>query len=281
MRLDFFYFVSMEASFSIPWKNLTICGSYKKGKGIPWIFIHGFPQSSSSWKPIFPFVEHFYALDLPGFGNSDGTMNDLAIASDVIESIRQYFHLEMVNVAGHSMGGYIALEYCKRHGVNVAGLALIHSHPFSDDDGKKAKRDQSIALISKGQKLEFCKAFITSLFSSEYSTNNSSLISQMISSAAVLPDVVLTDALLAMRDRVSNTSVLEAANFPVLFVLGELDIAIPLNVALEQTYLPSLGLVKIAHGIGHQIMQENPGLLNQYLKEFEVLCHSHSSTSML
>lgn len=271
----------MEAPFSVLWNNFLIRGTYKKGPGIPWIFIHGFPQNSESWKMVFPYVDHYYALDLPGFGNSEGTTQNLSRVSEAVEAIRLHFRLLHIIVAGHSMGGYIALEYCKQFGGNVAGLALVHSHPYEDDESRKAKRNQSIALISNGQKFEFCKVFLSSLFSSDFASMNPEIINQMIQTSAVLPDDVLSHALMAMRDRPSNTSVLESAGFPVLFVLGELDTAIPMSFALEQTYLASIGMIKIARGIGHQIMQENPKLLAQFFNEFKTLCNAYPPKSML
>ncbi len=95
------------------------------------VLIHGIgDEASSVWSNLVPHLVddyHVLAFDLPGFGGSPGgnaryTPKNYA---RVLEHVIAEFAEPPVYLAGHSLGGAIALEYVGRHPEQVARLFLI------------------------------------------------------------------------------------------------------------------------------------------------------------
>ncbi|HEY9178769.1 MAG TPA: alpha/beta hydrolase [Flavipsychrobacter sp.] len=112
------------------------------GKGDVIVLLHGFPLDSSLWDKIVPTLAEDYLVivpDLPGSGKSTFEGNELSI-DEMAESVRLILVKEQVNkvvLAGHSMGGYVALAFADLYPDAVKGLALVHSSARSDTEEKK------------------------------------------------------------------------------------------------------------------------------------------------
>jgi len=102
------------------------------GQGRPIVLIHGWPFSNEVYDyQMTELAEKGFraiSISLRGFGKSDkpwGTYTYDVYADD-IKSILQQLELNDVTLAGHSMGGAIAIHYMARHKESrVSKLALI------------------------------------------------------------------------------------------------------------------------------------------------------------
>lgn len=102
------------------------------GEGPDVVFIHGWASSRRMWDHILPkLAQRFrcWALDLPGFGDSDrpapgwySIPNFTAAVADFIERQR----LVRPRLVGHSMGGMIALNVGSRHPNVLERLVAIN-----------------------------------------------------------------------------------------------------------------------------------------------------------
>jgi len=72
----------------------------------------------------------------------------------------------------------------------------------------------------------------------------------------------------AMISRSDKTNVLKSTALPVLFVIGEDDIAAPMSDVLQQVPLPTVSFVHILKNVGHMSMVEAPGKLNKILIDY-------------
>ena len=97
----------------------------------PLVFIHGSGESSQVWQSQ---VEHFgtscaFPIDLPGHGERADTLppevSVLDYARVVHEIIFQELHLKAPIIAGHSLGGAIALTMALEYASELSGLILI------------------------------------------------------------------------------------------------------------------------------------------------------------
>ncbi|MDQ2905723.1 MAG: alpha/beta hydrolase [Chloroflexota bacterium] len=95
------------------------------------VFIHGSGDSARVWgAQVDQFEGHAtYAIDLPGHGKRADTLpaqvSVLDYARVVHEIIEGELHLEQPIIAGHSLGGAVALGMALAYGADLGGLILI------------------------------------------------------------------------------------------------------------------------------------------------------------
>ncbi|OYT16771.1 MAG: alpha/beta hydrolase [Bacteroidetes bacterium 4572_77] len=80
------------------------------------IFIHGLGSYLPAWDKIMPELSkkyHCIAIDLPGYGKSskDPHSGLMTFYADVIDEFADSLNIDKFNLAGHSMGGQIAIVY--------------------------------------------------------------------------------------------------------------------------------------------------------------------------
>ena len=99
------------------------------------MFIHGLGSSSLTWGDIPDALSayfHTIAIDLIGFGQSDKPTKDYTIPyfSKFIKDFLRQKEIgikdhDKVSIIGHSLGGYIALEYAMENKEKIDKLVLI------------------------------------------------------------------------------------------------------------------------------------------------------------
>jgi pimeloyl-ACP methyl ester carboxylesterase len=77
----------------------------------------------------------------------------------------------------------------------------------------------------------------------------------------------------AMINRPDRTSTLKQARFPVQWIIGKEDSAVPPEVVLPQTRLAAVNYVSLYGNTGHMSMLEQTGKLNNDLKQFIHYCY--------
>lgn len=85
------------------------------GKGKPLFLLHGYTQSSVSWKPYIKDYEKeykVYLIDLTGHGKSEVFKEDLSIRSvaEDLNSLIQYLSLDKIKAIGFSFGGDVLYQ---------------------------------------------------------------------------------------------------------------------------------------------------------------------------
>ena len=117
----------------------------RRGKGAPLVLIHGYPLDHTIWDHIVPLLEQNFDLimpDLRGFGQSDVMEADDSIidyASDIADLLT-HLRIKKAYLAGHSMGGYVALAFAREYQQRVMGLAMISSQTLGDAPERKEAR---------------------------------------------------------------------------------------------------------------------------------------------
>ncbi|MBK8610114.1 MAG: alpha/beta hydrolase [Chitinophagaceae bacterium] len=249
------------------------------GKGKPLILIHGFAEDSGIWKNQIEFLsagsggkDEFLLIvpDLPGTGKSQ-LIEDMRIESmaEVIRAILLAEKITECRLAGHSMGGYIALALVEKYPALFSSIALVHSSAFADSEEKKANRLKSIDFVKKNGAFEFLKAVITDLFTETWASNNRELVEVQIEKCKSFTDEAIINYIQAMIDRPDRTQVLKNINKPVLFIIGEHDKAIPFEQSMPQCYLPDESHIHILRNSAHMGMLEEAEKLNCALLEMK------------
>jgi 2-succinyl-6-hydroxy-2,4-cyclohexadiene-1-carboxylate synthase len=122
------------------WRPLSgELGGWACGEGPRLVFVHGFTQTSSSWKPI---AELFAAdgyesvvVDVPGHGASAGVRVDLRRGADMLTSL-----CGAAVYVGYSLGGRLSMHAALMYPHLVRGLAVVGASPGIADDSERAAR---------------------------------------------------------------------------------------------------------------------------------------------
>ena len=233
------------------------------GQGKPILLIHGFGEDGAIFEPLGEFLgtQHTVCIpDLPGSGHSHllpvTTMESMA--ETCLALMDQQAPGKPWVVIGHSMGGYIALALADQAPNRVAGLALFHSSAYADSEEKKANRQKSIDFIQNHGGGEFLKTMIPGLFAPDFRDANPHQVEHQTQLALALTDTSLIAYYEAMAARPDRTHVLRNATWPVLFIVGGQDQAVPAAAALEQAALPDKASVCLMEEVGHLGMIEAP-----------------------
>lgn len=250
----------------------------KTGSGPAIVLLHGFPVSSLLWSRVWNKIgEHntVIAPDLPGSGGSVGVPNlSMELMADAVKAILDAEGITQAIIAGHSMGGYVAMAFADKYQEMVTGIAMVHSIASDDTDEKKETRRKSIALIEKGGKEPFIKQMIPNLFSPYTSQLYPELVTEQLEEGLKMPAESLTAFYNAMINRHNHMETLSRATFPILWVAGEDDAITPLDKVIQHSILANVNFVMVYDNCGHMSMIEQIDRLTTDIIEFSGYCNS-------
>jgi pimeloyl-ACP methyl ester carboxylesterase len=106
------------------------------------------------------------------------------------------------------------------------------------------------------------------LFSPAFKLDHPEVVEEIIERYSNFSGDSLVQYYEAMMDRPDRTDILKKSIYPVLFIAGEHDTAIPLDHVMQQSHLPSLSYIHVLKHSGHMGMLEEQELSNQFLREF-------------
>lgn len=229
----------------------------RRGTGTPLVLIHGFPLDHTSWDKVASLLESEFEIitpDLRGFGQSTTletpyTVSDMA---DDLAGLLDSLEIEKTVIAGHSMGGYVALAFAKKYPQRVSGLGLISSQAVADAPDRKEGRYKTAAEVAEKGTVVVADAMTPKLSAD---VNVQSIVRAVIEKQGKSGVI---GALQAMAEREDSMPLLSLFTFPLLLVHGDADLLIPIERAREiKAALPSAKLVELP-GAGHTPMMEFP-----------------------
>jgi pimeloyl-ACP methyl ester carboxylesterase len=234
--------------------NITL--AYERlGNGKPLMLIHGFPLDHTSWSEVTSLLKNDFDLILPdlrGFGQSTTvetpyTMSDMA---DDLAGLLDHLKTEKIALAGHSMGGYVALAFAKKYPQRVSGLGLVASQAIADSPEGKDRRYQTAADVAQKGVGVVAEAMPPKLSGDARVQAFVRAVIEQQSPSAVI------GALKAMAEREDLMSHLSSVTFPVVLIHGNADMLIPVDRAKEiKAVLPTAQFVEL-QGAGHMPMME-------------------------
>lgn len=116
-----------------------------RGGGDPILLIHGFPTSGHLWTDVVPQLpagHRVIVVDLLGYGRSDPPgAHPVSIRghADRLIALLDVLGVNFACVAGHDVGGAIALTMALRHPQRVSRLALVSAAAFDDWPSREVK----------------------------------------------------------------------------------------------------------------------------------------------
>lgn len=251
----------------------------KMGSGPTLALLHGFPESSDIWRKVWDNLARKYTLIIPDFPGSGESVlqHDTSIPAmaGCVAEILAHEGITKAVIAGHSMGGYIALAFAEQYPDKAAGVSLINSTAAADDEEKKKNRLKTIELIQKGGKSAFIKQMVYNLFAEGFKQSNPDLIEEQVTLAMETDERALINYLRAMMDRKDQRNWLKTTSIPIQWVAGIEDNIIYYKKILEQCAESGINFVTFYNNCGHMAMLEDPDKLIHDLDTFVDHCYEN------
>ncbi|MFV8225196.1 alpha/beta fold hydrolase [Christiangramia aquimixticola] len=185
-----------------------------KGK-VPLVLLHGFLEDSLIWRELLKKLKEerqIIIIDLPGHGGSENISpeHSMSMMAEVVHHILLHLNIAKVSMAGHSMGGYVSLEFLKKFPKMLQSIVLINSTPVQDSEERKDVRDRSVELVGKNKKAYISMA-ISNLFADASREKYATEIDELKIRALKMSKEGVQAALIGMKNRTNLTE--ELKNF--------------------------------------------------------------------
>ncbi len=241
-----------------------------RGKGEPILFLHGFPLRGDMWDPVLDELEGTYRLiipDLRGHGQSDATKNwTIAdLAEDQAGLLEEIDETHRVVVVGASMGGYVALEFCRFFESCVRGVVLVDTRAEADTaEAAKARRETAEKVLHEGPQV-VANSMIERLFAPSCPSEVREHWRRVMLSMS--PEG-MAGALRAMAGRSDSYETLRRLRVPTLIVVGEQDVITPSEHSKRMHEATVGSELVVMPGVGHMPPIEAPKEFAEHMELF-------------
>lgn len=240
------------------------------GKGNTVVLLHGFLEDHTIWKAVSNSLSKKFrviSVDLLGHGKSDcyGYIHTMEDQADMLFALLTELRLRKVSLAGHSMGGYIALAFAELYPEHVRSLILLNSSAQADSEERKQNRDRAIEVVKKNSHT-FIRMATQNLFDIDAHNLYKEKISDFTSQALKTSLQGIIASLEGMKIRIDREALLHFGPYPKLVIASENDTIIPLTDIQEQTTDTDV-MLKIIKG-GHVSLIEQEASVGDCIMSF-------------
>ena len=218
------------------------------GKGDNIVLMHGWGGSALSFEPVFDYLSNHYrvyALDFPGFGNSDLPPEPWGAKDygNLVTKIFKELAIHKTSIIAHSFGGRIAIWIAANFPGMVNKLVLV------DSAGIKPKR--TLKYHAKVTLAKVGKRIFLSPILGEYGEHLLDRLYRIVGSKDFQQQSGIMRATLVKIVNEDLRELLSRIIAPTLLVWGENDKDVPLSYAkIMEKEIKDAGLV-VLEGAGH------------------------------
>lgn len=213
------------------------------GTGTPVIFIHGFMENTRMWDDMKTIAGiQAICVDLFGHGKTGIDSGKSAIGDQAEEILRiiEFLGFQSVQIVGHSLGGYVALEAFRRYPEKIEHVTLLHSHPWADTEERKKDRERVAELVLT-KASTFIREAIPNLFHAPETLQET--VDAYIGFALEMRPEAISATSLAMKDRSDQTVIMQQHPERFTFIQGEYDPLISYPKVVEFTEKTGISLL--------------------------------------
>jgi len=249
-----------------------------QGTGPPVVLLHGFPLDHSMWRYQIEALATEYrviAPDLRGFGNSPiepsasaaGVTMEVHV-DDVAGLLDGLGVAEPVVLCGFSMGGYIAMQFVRRHGDRLRGLVLMDTKAASDAPQVVETRLKMAENVEGWGAAHVARLMTSKMYAANTVTSKPEIVAEFEAIVSRTDPVAIAAAQRGMAARQESETLLPTLGLPVLYIVGAEDqISPPAEMRAMAEATPVSSYIEIANA-GHMSPMENPTEVNTSLLNF-------------
>ena len=193
------------------------------------------------------------------------TITIARLADDLAELLDLLGIDEPVALCGLSMGGYVAMEFYRRHRSRLNKLALLDTRSDNDTPEVAAgRREMAERVLCEGPR-PLVESMIPRLFAESAIPETVERLRRVMLDNR--PNVIAA-LLLGMAERANMTAMLAEIDCPTLVLVGELDAITPADEMRGMAEaIPDAQFVCL-EGSGHMSTMERPAEVNEALLTF-------------
>lgn len=244
-----------------------------EGSGTPVVLLHGYPFNRSMWREQFEELKHHHRVivpDLRGHGQSAVTpgvvtMSDMA---DDVAALLERLEVSRPAIGGLSMGGYVALAFCRRFPLQVRSLVLADTRAQGDTEEGKLNREQQAEKALREGMEGIANALLPKLLSPETVATRPEIVKRVRDMMVATDPRGAAAALRGMAQRQDQTSFLSHIIAPTLVLAGTKDTLTPVADAELMHHEIGGSSMKIIEGAAHVSNIEKPEEFNRVVVEF-------------
>jgi pimeloyl-ACP methyl ester carboxylesterase len=246
---------------------------YDAGQGDTIVLIHGYLETSEIWSGLSDKLSRKFriiSVDLPGHGLSDLFRETITMEylASILKELLDELRIEKIFLAGHSLGGYVALAFLELFPERLSGYCLFHSHPFADSPEAIIKREREIKIVLAGKKDLMYPENVSMMFADKNLSHFTDEILRSKKIASLISAEGIMAVLKGMIARPSRLSIMEEGIVPCLWLLGTMDNYIPCEAIRKKVSLPANAEVILMKKSGHLGFIEEEDFSVKVITEF-------------
>jgi pimeloyl-ACP methyl ester carboxylesterase len=250
----------------------------EEGSGSPPLaLVHGWTMDSGYWLNQVPYFSKSYRVitpDLKGHGASDKPQGRYSVreyAEEVNQLLDKLLGKEKFVLCGHSMGGFIALEYAtdpvfskRLKGVILCNTAYI----LKGDPARKFLLDAwKKGLLGTRKSAEENRAKMA--FNIKFQREHKDVVQMVVEESLKCPDQVAISWMESIVEEYDLTDKLSQISMPALIITSDADRTVdPKQSTYMKEHIKNSELVVLKPAIGHHTPLEATDEFNKAVKSF-------------
>lgn len=219
------------------------------------ILVPGLMCDDTSWGPVAPALSAHMPCQVVSHGNADSLVT---MAEQILATAPPQFH-----IAGHSMGGRVALEVMRLAPERVLRLGLLGTGYRAKEAGAAGETEiqkrQALLGIAKQQGVRAMAQTWVQNMVAPSRLSDAALIESIVQMFERKSEDIFKRQIKALLERPDASDVLTQVQVPTLVIAGEFDgWANPAQHQEIADLVPARPHVDVVTGAGHMMMMEAP-----------------------
>ncbi|KXT15489.1 hypothetical protein AC579_3372 [Pseudocercospora musae] len=260
-------FAKLSTGHTVQYVENTELGYNAQENKLPIVTIHGLGSSQNYYVPVMPYLDGYRVVALSSYGaatsKSHGEKLSIEELAEDVVALMDYLKISKAVVAGHSMGGPMALTVAARHPDRVAGVVAIG--PVNPSSVKPEMFTSRIETVTNHGMEPLANTVPEAATGSKSTPLMRAMIRELILNQEPKSYASHCDAVVNMKD-----PGFEKVKTPVLLLAGKEDQSAPLQgVQYIHDRLGSAEKeLKVYDGVGHWHCIEAPDLVGGDITAF-------------